>query len=74
MTSMNRMTSGTAYRETTSGLVAVRGARELHILGTSVEQLTQARRLLASHSFDQLFKAGRSVPNLSNTRYLKVVA
>lgn len=63
----------TTYRNTPGGILAVRGKRELHVLTTSVEATEKARTLLATHSFDRPFKAGRSAPHTGrNVRYLKV--
>ena len=64
---MNIRANGTTIRSTPAGIVATRGARELHLIGTSVNQIDKARQLLADHSFDKLFKAAMSTP-LRNTR------
>ena len=71
---MNKTTSGTEYRSTPSGIIATRGQRELHILGTSVAQAEKARRMLASHSFNRLFGAGKKAPGIKNTAYIKLPA
>lgn len=53
-------TIGTTIRDTPAGMIATKGKRELHLLGTSVDQTKRARHLLATRSFNQLFQAGRS--------------
>lgn len=64
----------TTYRNTPAGIIAVRGKRELHMLGTSVAQTQAARHLLATTSFDRLFKAARKSPGQKNSAYVKVEA
>lgn len=65
---------GSRWRETPAGLVVERGNRELHLLGTSVAAQDKARQLLASRSFDRLFKAGKSAPGVKNTAFIKLRA
>lgn len=69
---MNTMTDGTTYRSTPAGIVAIRGSRELHLLGTSVESTAKARRMLAVHSFDKLYKAGRGTSLMPRVRSIKM--
>ncbi len=66
------MNTETTYRNTPAGIIATRGKRELHLLGTSVAQTEAARNLLAAHSFDQLFKAARKAPGTRNVAFIKV--
>lgn len=67
--------AGTTVRSTTSGLVATRGKRELHILGTSVVATKKAHSLLALHSFDKLFRAGKTAGAAGrNVRYISLKA
>lgn len=67
---MNRLIDGTQWRETPTGLLLVRGKRELYITARSVEQVRQARRLITTHSFDRLFKASHAVAR--NTGHLSL--
>ena len=69
---MNKMINGTEWRETQGGIVAVRGKRELHLLGTSVDALCRARDILASHSFDSLFRRARKAPHSRNIAFARV--
>ena len=71
---MNTMTNGTQYRTTPVGMIAVRGQRELHLLGTSAAQAAESRRLLADESFDQLYKRGRKPRGMRNVAFLRVGA
>lgn len=64
----------TAARKTPAGTIAIRGNRELHLLGNSVEQQARINKALASHSFDRLFKAAKPSPGQRNVRYIKVAA
>lgn len=73
-TSEYHMTNSTAYRDTPRGVVVLRGKRELHLLGTSVEQTRQIRHLLATRSFDSLFKSGRCAPQSRNVAYIRIGA
>ena len=66
--------NGTSVRDTPAGVVAVRGARELHLLGTSAAQSAHARELLATASFDQLYKSARPAPRMPRVRFVRVVA
>lgn len=71
---MNTIINDTHIRTNNNGFVATRGNRTLFILGKSVEQTKQAQQLLASTSFDQLFKSARKGPRAmgSNTRFIKL--
>ena len=69
---MNKLTNGTEYRATPTGIVAIKGKRELFIIGTSAEQSTQAKRLLATVSFNKLCNAGHKAPGSKNVYYLKL--
>ena len=69
---MNKLTDGTRYRYCDRGLVAVRGKRELHLLGTSATHTAKARHMLATHSFNALYQAAHQAPGMKNVRYLKV--
>lgn len=65
----------TTFRNTPAGIVAIRGNRELHLLGTSVAATTKSRQLLAGYSFDRLFRAGRTAGAAGpKVRYIKVGA
>jgi hypothetical protein len=63
--------STTTFRETHSGIVATRGKRELHMLGTSVAAMQLSRQLLATHSFNILYTRANSSP-LKNVRAIVV--
>lgn len=69
---MNIITeTGTTIRSTGTGMIAVRGKRELYFIGTSVTKTERAKSLLAAHSFDRLFKAGKSAGAAGrNVRYI----
>ena len=69
---MNRLIDGTEYRDVECGIVARRGKRELYLLAKSVVQGERARKLLATHSFNRLFAAGRKSPHSRNVAYLRV--
>ena len=71
---MNKMTNGTRWRETPTGILAVRGKRELYLLGTSVAAMELARNLLAHVSFDRLCKAGFKCGAMKNTYAINVLA
>jgi len=71
---MNVMTNGTRWRETAAGIVAVRGKRELYLLGTSTEGMRKARALLAEHSFDALFRRAARHPIGRNAAYIRTDA
>ncbi len=71
---MNRMVDGTQYRDSAAGIVAVRGKRELHLLGNSVAEGERAKALLAAHSFDRLFRAARRAPHSRNVAYMRMAA
>lgn len=66
------MTDGSQWREAPAGLIVWRGNRELHLLGNSVDARNRAKRLIADHSFDKLFKRGRSAPGMKNVAYIKL--
>ena len=66
--------NGTAVRDTPAGIVAVRGARELHMLGTSAAQSARAREMLAAESFDRLYRAAHPAPRMPRVRFVRVVA
>lgn len=57
---MLKLTNGTTVRDTPSGLIAIRGKRELHMLYKTAKAGKRARELLATKSFDALFKAGKA--------------
>lgn len=69
---MNKLTNGTEYRETPAGVIAVKGKRELHLLGTSVAASEKARALLSSSSFNSLFSAAKKAPFSRNVAYIKI--
>lgn len=69
---MNKLKDGTEYRDVANGIVAVRGKRELYLLGTSVNQMKKARELLANNSFNVLFKKGKLSPQSKNVAYIKI--
>ena len=71
---MNKLTNGTEYSTTPNGYVLVRGNRQLHIIAKSANAGDKARRIMTANSFDKLFKAGRTAPQMPNTRYIKVAA
>lgn len=71
---MNKMSNGTEYRETPAGIIALRGKREIHLLGTSVAASAKARDLLVKHSFNRLFTAARKSPCSKNVAFIKVEA
>lgn len=65
----------TTFRNTPAGIVAIHGDRELHLLGTSAAATAKARQLLAGHSFDRLFRAGRTGGAAGRkVRFIKVSA
>lgn len=66
-------TTGTQVRNTERGIIATRGNRELHLLGTSVTQTEKARHLLATYSFNKLYTAAKPSP-IRNVRAIKVAA
>ncbi|MFE6511619.1 hypothetical protein ACFVBP_28410 [Nocardioides sp. NPDC057764] len=69
---MNRLTDGTQWRSTPVGYLLVRGKREIYISARSVAQDEIARRLIATRSFNQLFKAGRRVAGIKNTAHITI--
>lgn len=71
---MNKLIDGTEYRTTWNGIVAVRGNRTLHLLGTSVTKQQKAKELLASVSFNKLFNQGETAGTtyFKNTRWIKL--
>lgn len=68
------MSTETTIRNTPAGIIAVRGKRELHLLGTSVAQTERARTALATRSFDGLYRTARRSPHSRNVAYIKVPA
>ena len=69
------MVNGTQYREVATGIVAKRGKREVYLLGTAVASIERSRQLLATKSFDRLFRAGRKTPATGrNVAYLRIGA
>lgn len=66
------MNTQTVVRNGPCGLILTRGKRELHLLGTSVEQVERARTMAAGVSFDVLFKRARRAPHSRNTAFIKV--
>jgi len=60
----------TTFRETNRGIVATRGNRELHMLGTSVSAMQVGRNLLATRSFNNLYTAAKATP-LKNVRFIR---
>lgn len=69
---MNQLIDGTRYRTTHSGIVLLKGKRELHLLGNSVNQIAKARQLMANYSFNKLYSKARRAPNMSNVRFLRI--
>lgn len=67
------LTDGTTVRSTPAGLLATRGKREIHFLGTSAAATARATALLAQNSFDSLFKAASRGPKAmgSNVRIVR---
>ena len=66
------MNTKTFVRNGPCGLILTRGKRELHLLGTSVEQVKRARAMAAAESFDALFKRARRAPHSRNVAFIKV--
>lgn len=52
----------TEIRTTPGGMIAVRGNREVHLLGTSVAAMAKSREMLATQSFNSLYRAGARTP------------
>lgn len=73
---MNLEINGTQVRETARGYVLTRGARTLHLVGTSVAQVEKMRQAIASRSFDSLYRTARRAPRGmgSNVRFVTVAA
>lgn len=55
-----KLLDGTQYRATTSGYVLTRGDRELYLTAKSVNQSQRAKKLIATVSFDRLYKASKT--------------
>jgi hypothetical protein len=60
----------TTFRDTPRGIIATRGNRELHMLGTSVNAMQVSRNLLATRSFNNLYTVAKSSP-LKNVRFIR---
>lgn len=69
---MNKLSNGTEYRINDNGLVAVRGQRTIHLIGSSVAKQQKAKELLTTVSFNKLFNKGQSagISALKNTSYI----
>lgn len=64
--------NGTRIRNTPAGMVATRGKRELHLLGTSVDATLRSRELLAGYTFNTLFARAHRAPGQRNVAFLKM--
>ena len=69
-----KLSDGTFVREAPAGLLAIKGERELHLLGTSVDAIQRSRVLLAEHGFDGVYRCARRAPRPigPRVRFLKL--
>lgn len=69
---MNKLINGTEYRPVECGYLMQRGKRQLFLLAKSVVQGENARRMMATRSFNSMFQSGVKAPGMKNTAYLRV--
>jgi hypothetical protein len=72
-TGFNKLNDGTEYRTTNEGYILIKGKRQIYIIAKSVVAGQEAKNIIASNSFDKLFKKGKKIAALgSNVSYIKL--